>query len=81
MNYKKSSKISKELLERIISVAYGSASFLEKRRINKLASESETIKKLLEEYKRTANAVHSIPKEEYNGEPKIQIIHDSKKCL
>ena len=81
MNYKKSSKISEKLLDRIISVAYGSASFLEKRRINKLASESKTIKKILEEYKSTANAVHSIPQEEYNGELKIQTISDSKKSI
>ena len=81
MNYKKSSKISEEMLDRIISVAYGSASFLEKRRIEKLASENETIQELLEEYKRTANAVHSIPKEEYNGELKIKAITDSNKSI
>ncbi|MCK5458047.1 MAG: hypothetical protein KAI45_13045 [Melioribacteraceae bacterium] len=81
MNYKKSSKISEEMLDRIISVAYGSASFLEKRRIEKLASTNETIQELLEEYKSTANAVHSIPKEEYNGELKIQTITDSNKSI
>ncbi len=81
MNYKKSSKISEEMLDRIISVAYGSASFLEKRRIEKLASENEAIKELLEEYKRTANAVRSIPKEEYNGVLKIQTITDSNKSI
>ena len=81
MNYKKSSKISEELQDRIISVAYGSASFLEKRRINKLASESKAIQELLEEYKSTADAVHSIPKEEYQGELKIQTIPESKKSI
>jgi len=81
MNYKKSSKISEELQDRIISVAYGSASFLEKRRINKLASKSKAIKELLEEYKSTADAVHSIPKEEYQGELKIQTIPESKKSI
>ena len=81
MNYKKSSKISEELLERIIAFAYGSASFLEKRRINKLASKSKTVNKLLEEYKSTADVVHSIPKEEYQGELKIQTIPESKKSI
>ena len=81
MNYKKSSNISEELHDRIISVAYGSASFLEKRRIEKLASENETIQELLEEYKSTANAVHSIAKEEYNGELKIKAITDSNKSI
>jgi len=81
MNYKKSSKISEELLDRIISVAYGSASFLEKRRIYKLASQNNTIQKLLEEYENTASAVHSIPKEEYMGELKIQAISDTKKSI
>ncbi len=77
MNYKKSSKVSEELLDRIISVAYGSASFLEKRRIEKLASENETIQELVNEYKNTANAAHSIQKEEYKGKLKIQTISDS----
>ena len=81
MNYMKSSKISEELLDRIISVAYGSASFLEKRRIEKLASENETIQELLNEYKSTANVVHSIPKEEYSGKLKIKTIHESSKSI
>lgn len=81
MNYKKSSKISEELLDRIISVAYGSASFLEKRRIEKLASENESVQKLLDEYKNTANAVHSIQKEKYNGELKIKTITESNKSI
>ena len=81
MNYKKSSKISEALLDRIISVAYGSASYIEKRRIEKLASEDKTIQELLSEYKKTANAVHSIPLEEYNGKLKIQTITDSNKSI
>ena len=35
----------------------------------------------MEEYKNTANAVHSIPKAEYHGDLKIQTIPDSKKSI
>jgi hypothetical protein len=81
MNYMKSSKISEELQNRIISVAYGSASFLEKRRIEKLTSKNEAINQLLVEYKSTANAVQSIKKEEYRGELKIKTIEPSRTIL
>ena len=81
MNYMKSYNISEELLERIISVAYGNASFFEKRRIKKLASENETIQELLDEYKNTANSVHSITKEEYNGTLKIKTISEPSKSI
>lgn len=81
MNYMKSSNISEELLNRIISVAYGSASFLEKRRIEKLASKNEAINQLLVEYKSTANAVHTIEKEDYRGELKIKTIEPSRTIL
>lgn len=81
MNYMKSSKISEELQNRIISVAYGNASFLEKRRIEKLASQNEEINKLLVEYRNTANAVKTIKKEEYSGELKIKTIEPSRTIL
>lgn len=81
MNYKKSSKINEDLLDRIISVAYGSASFFERKRIEKLASKNEAIQEILREYKSTANAVHSIPKEEYSGKLKIKTISDSNKSI
>ncbi len=74
MNYKKQSKISEELLNRIISVAYGSASFFERKQIEKLALKDEEVKLLLDEYKITANRVHSISKEEYSGELKVKTI-------
>lgn len=81
MNYKKSSNISEELLDRIISVAYGNASFLEKRRIEKLASKNETVKELLNEYRSTANTVHSIPKEEYEGKLKLKTISEPNSSM
>jgi len=81
MNYMKLSKISEELHDRIILVAYGSASFLEKRRIEKLASENESVQKLLDEYKSSANLVHSIPIEKYSGKLNGQIITNSSKSI
>jgi len=77
----KLSKISEELHDRIILVAYGSASFLEKRRIEKLASENESVQKLLDEYKSSANLVHSIPIEKYSGKLNGQIITNSSKSI
>jgi len=76
-----SSNISEELQDRIISVAYGSTSFFEKRRIEKLASENKAIQELLDEYKNTANAVHSIPKEKYKGKLKVKTIGELNKSI
>jgi hypothetical protein len=81
MNYKTSSEISEELLDRIISVAYGSASFFQKRKIEKLASEDEIIKKILDEYRNTANEVHSIKKEIYTEKSKVQNIAETEKTI
>ena len=81
MNYKKSSEISDEMHDRIISVAYGNASFLEKRRIEKLASKNKIIRELLDEYKTTADVVHSIPPIKYDGKLKIKTIPDSEKSI
>lgn len=60
MKHTKSYNIDDQLLERIISVAYGSAGFFEKREIEKLARQNPEIKELLEEYKSTANSLHSV---------------------
>jgi len=81
MNYKKQSKISEHLLNRIISVAYGSASFIEKYRINRLASKDERVNELLVKYKETAKAVHSIPKENYEGKIFVKPISENKKSI
>ena len=68
MSYKKSYNISDEMLEKIISTAYGQASFLEKHKVNKLLKQDDRLRELYEEYKRTANLVHSIDLEELNKE-------------
>lgn len=59
MNYKKLN-IDDKLLEEIISVAYGDASFLTKRKVMKLAEKEIEIKNLLDEYQQAAVEVHSI---------------------
>jgi hypothetical protein len=81
MNYKKPSKISEELQNVIISVAYGNASFWEKRRIEKLASKDEQVREMLDEYAKTAKVVHSISKKEYMGSVKIERMNDSQKSI
>lgn len=81
MNYKKQSKISEHLLNRIISVAYGNASFIEKYKISRLASKDESINEILVQYRETAKAVHSIPKEEYDGTRFVKPISVSRKSI
>lgn len=73
--------MNEKLKDRIISVAYGDASFLEKYRINRLASKDEAVKNILDEYSKIAKAVHSIQKEEFIGISKIKMINDSPKSL
>ena len=47
---------------------------LEKRRIEKLALKHESVKELLDEYRNTANVIHAIQKEEYDGVLKLKNI-------
>ena len=55
--------IKPELIDKIISAAYGDASFIERMIVNWKASRNDEVRKVLEEYKATANSVHSIRKE------------------
>jgi len=57
------SKINEALLNRIISAAYSDAGLIEKIKIYFLAARNKRVKKLLEEYKITARAVHSLEQE------------------
>ena len=57
-------QIDENLLDRIISVAYGDANFLEKFKIYFLAARYDKVKRLLTEYKITVKAIHSINQEE-----------------
>jgi len=55
--------IKPELIDKIISAAYGDASFIERMIVSWKASRNDKVRKVLEEYKATANSVHSIRKE------------------
>lgn len=74
MNRKKSFEISEELLNKIVSVAYGDASLIDKIKIRKLAKIQPVVSSLLEEYKKTAKSVHSIKMDECPSE----IVNSSK---
>jgi hypothetical protein len=60
--------VDEKLLNRIISVAYGDAKFIEKYKIYRLANKNAEIKNLLDEYKRTAKKTHSIKLESANDD-------------
>jgi len=57
-------QINENLLDRIISVAYGDSNFLDKIRINLLASRNNEVKRLLSEYIVTARAIRSLEQDE-----------------
>ena len=63
MNEKKKN-IDPEIKNLIIETAYESASFLGKMRAEKLMKSNPELKTLYEEYKSTADSVHSLHKEE-----------------
>ena len=60
--------INEELLDRIVSVAYGDAGIVDRIKIYFEARKNPAIKKLLDEYKGTASAVHSIASEKFPAE-------------
>lgn len=68
MNYKKSYNISDELLEKIISVAYGNASILETYQVKRLIRGDENLKKIFDDYRNTAKMVHSIKIKKFEKE-------------
>lgn len=74
MKHKKSynngnnSSIPEELLESIIRVAYKDAGLQERIKIKKLAETDESVRKVLEEYRATAESVHSIQPDECPAE-------------
>jgi len=59
--------ISEEYLDKIISVAYGDAGFIDKLKIYFQSKRNPEIKKILNEYRETARQVHSISQEEFKG--------------
>ena len=57
MQKKPSNKIEIELIDKIISVAYGDASIIEKIIVMWKAASDENVKNILEEYRATADKV------------------------
>ncbi len=55
--------INPKLIDKIINVAYGDASITERMIVNWKASRNDEVRKVLEEYKATANSVHNVGKE------------------
>ena len=64
MNYEKSSNLSEDIINKIVSVAYKDAGFSDRLIIKYLSIRNPEIKKLLKEYKATAAAVRSIDPDE-----------------
>lgn len=67
MNYKMSSEVSEKLISKIISVAYGNASWIDRIQVKKLIKKDLEIKALYENYCKTAEIVHSLKIEEYEN--------------
>ena len=61
-------EIPEQYLNKIISVAYGDASFWDKIKIYFDALRNTAVKEILYEYKETSKQVHMISYEEYHGE-------------
>jgi|GEM_PF-506865 hypothetical protein len=64
MKHKKYFEISENLLNKIISVAYGDANILDRYKVYRLASKYSEVKNLLNSYKKTAADVHKIGEDE-----------------
>jgi hypothetical protein len=64
MQYTKPNNIDEKILDRIIAVAYKDAPLIDRIRIFLLAKKNPEIKKLLKEYRRTANNIKKVPLEE-----------------
>ncbi|MEN8191374.1 MAG: hypothetical protein ABFS12_01075 [Bacteroidota bacterium] len=79
MNYKKSSEVSEEILDKIISVAYGNASIVDRILVRRLIKKDSQLQKMFEEYQLTANAVHSIKLEEYKTPKKSVVMKSNRK--
>ena len=63
MQVKESNKFDQKLIDRIIKVAYGDAGIIEWFYIRFRALTNNEINSLLEEHKKTANAVHNLKQE------------------
>ena len=59
--------INPKLIDKIINVAYGHASITERMIVNWKASRNDEVRKILEDYKTTANSVHNMERENLPG--------------
>jgi len=73
--------MNEKLKDKVICVAYGDASLLEKLKIYRLASKNQEVKQILDEYSKIAKIVHSIPEEEFTEKPKIKLFINEPKSL
>ncbi|MFA7227744.1 MAG: hypothetical protein WC061_01815 [Melioribacteraceae bacterium] len=64
MNRKKSFEISEELLDKIISVAYGDASLADRIKVMGAAYRNREVREILNKYKKTAGEVRALGEEE-----------------
>jgi hypothetical protein len=78
---KPTKEITEQYLSRIICVAYGDASFLDKIKLYFDALRDPEIKKILDEYKETAKKVHRVSYEEYHGDVPVKVPHISNWLL
>jgi hypothetical protein len=65
---KKSYNISEKLYNKIVSVAYGEGTLLDKVKIRYMAANNEEIKKIFVSYRDIANAVHHLDEEMFPDE-------------
>ena len=59
--------MNEEYLAKIISVAYGDASFVDEIKIYLDSKKNPEVKKILDEYKNTARCIRTLKAEEYKG--------------
>lgn len=80
MNSRKSSKISEEL-SKIISAAYGNASLIDRFKVNRLIKKDSQLRAIYEEYCKTALAVRSLKREEYENDNLLIIEKPTAKTM
>ena len=68
MKHKNNNIVDEEMMNKIISVAYGDASLKDRYVVYKASRQSVEIKALLDEYRSTARSVHALPMEECSEE-------------
>ena len=60
-------RINEDYLDKIISVAYGDASFVDEIKIYLDSKKNPEVKRLLDEYRQTARGLKSLKEEDYKG--------------